>query len=195
MLNCAFGKDVFPIFCLQIMHGESVSFAMFTFSPTFVQFLDPTLKSGSVVQRVCEHTVSGLNKASDRRPSCCGRRPIFIARPPNPPDPSRKMFKPPAKTTVSKLFRREFSEALCRVGSVWRSWEGWLYRMCRMHPLSSKPAKNLRIYTRPTSSTCPNGHMTHCVTLQMSCSLLTHLDLGASRFCIGSHATSSLLGV
>ena len=118
MLNCAFGKDVFTIFCLQIMHGESVSFAMFTFSPTFVPFLDPTLKSGSVVQRVCEHTVSGLNKASDRRPSCCGRRPIFIARPPNPPDPSRKMFKPRTKATVSKLFRRAFAEALWRVGLI-----------------------------------------------------------------------------
>ena len=178
------------------MHGESVPFTTFTFSPTFVPFLDPTLKSGSVVQRVCEHTVSGLNKASDRRPSCCGRRPIFIARPPNPPDPSRKMFKPQTKATVSKLFRWTFAEALWRVGLIRFDEVGKrdfiacaTCTRCTQNPLKPPDLHS------PTSSTCPNGHMTHCMTLQMSCSVLTHLDLRVSRFCIGSHATSSLLTV
>ena len=49
------------------MHSESVPLALFYPFPTFGALLDPTLKSGCVVQRVCEHTVSGLNKASDSK--------------------------------------------------------------------------------------------------------------------------------
>ena len=48
------------------MHSESVPLALFYPFPTFGALLDPTLKSGCVVQRVCEHTVSGL-KASDSK--------------------------------------------------------------------------------------------------------------------------------
>ena len=114
--------------------------------PTFGPFLDPTLKSGSVVQRVCRHTVSGLNKASDSKPAKLLRSSTYFHRTPAQPgpDPSRKMFKPPTKATVSELFRRAFAEALCRVDSVWRRWEAWLYRMCKLHPPSSKPAKTSR---------------------------------------------------
>ena len=65
-VSFCFWRRCFSNVCSQIMHGESVPFAMFTFYPTVVPFLDPILKSGSwVVQRVCEHTESGLNKASD----------------------------------------------------------------------------------------------------------------------------------
>ena len=56
------------IFCSNIMHSESVPFAILFYPfPIFGPLLDPTLKSGCVVQRVCEHTVSGLNKASDSK--------------------------------------------------------------------------------------------------------------------------------